>query len=155
MRRHSYHPLPSILLLWSLSQSFPLKLLRCEPLQSFSHAVNLYVLVEWYHGAPSLYQDLEYRIISSVFGGNGACSKRESESLIGFMAITPKAALCPGYIDSNSDSLFFFKRYRRCYKEKSGTFPAHPIKSQIVIKLSLKLLWFTFILMVLFVELFL
>lgn len=49
-------------------------------------------------------------------------------------------------------SLSLCKRSRRLCKEKAGTSPAHPIKSQIVIKQSLRLLWFTFILMVLFVE---
>lgn len=59
-----------------------------------------------------------------------------------------QSSLLPSVISSSSDRISLQKMQR-----KAATSPTHPIKSQIVIKMSLKLLWFTFMLMALFVAL--
>lgn len=97
---HPLQHLPSSLL-WKL----PLLLVLCISFQSFPHTSNLCVLEARYHGALGIYQVPEYAIIFYVLGGKGACGKRESELLIRFIAITPKAALCPCNLHSSSDRI--------------------------------------------------
>lgn len=57
---------------------------------------SLCVLVAWCHGVSRTDQVSEcLQMVFYMLGGNGAWHKRESELLIGFMAITPRAAFCP------------------------------------------------------------
>lgn len=61
-------------------------------LSPYKKSLCLVGMISW---SPRDLQVPECGIIFYVFGENGACGKRESELLIGFMAITPRAALCP------------------------------------------------------------
>lgn len=68
----------------------------CVSFHSFPDIRSLSILVAWYHGVSRTDQVPEcLHIIFYMLRGNRAWHKRESELLIGFTAITPRAALCP------------------------------------------------------------